>query len=207
MGMGRLIPRVTALRNAPGGTHGFILEGSLVSPVRKPIQSGPEFEASFPVKGRVLQAILCECEAEGEVRLRVARDPEEGWDYDPKDPQSYVDIHAYDPKGAYLKVRAGEWAEGRVICFGYLKKVWAKEIAMLGSVLASGTRLIGQVHLGDGLEIDFGLFRATLAFEDEDQRRKVMRDAGLKDGVFVATDVGVDIELKRWGPKETILRR
>ncbi|HLE54636.1 MAG TPA: hypothetical protein VI999_05320 [Thermoplasmata archaeon] len=173
----------------------------------KPIRSGPEFEAAFPVKGRVMQAILCECEKEGEIRLRIARDPAKGWDYDPGDGATYVDLHAYDPRGTYAKVRAGEWAEGRVVAFGYLKKVWAKQLGIPRDVLASGGRIVGEVHLDDTVEIDFGLFRATLAFEDEATRRKVVRDAGLKEGTFVATDVGLDVELKRWGPKESILKR
>lgn len=174
--------------------------------VPRPIKSGLEFEASFPVKGRVLQAIMCECEEEGEIRIRVARNPKKGWSYDSKEPTSYVDIHAYDPRETYAKVRAGEWADGRIICYGYLKRVHAKKIEM-GSVLAGGTRLVGAVHVDGTVEIDFGLFQTFLAFEDADQKRKILRDAGLREGAFVATDVGVDIELKRWGTKETILRK
>lgn len=139
--------------------------------------------------------------------MRVARDPTKGWSYDPKDPASYVDIHAYDARDTWAKVRAGEWAEGRIVCFGYLKKIHARRIEMLGSVLQGGTRLIGSVRVNQTVEIDFGLFQTLLAFEDEDQRRKVLKDAGLKDGSFVATDVGVDVELKRWGSRDSILRR
>ena len=45
----------------------------------RPIKSALEFQAAFPVKGRILQAIMCECEEEGEIRIRVARDPKKGW--------------------------------------------------------------------------------------------------------------------------------
>ncbi len=173
----------------------------------KPIRAGPEFEATFPVKGRILQAILCECEKEGEIRIRIARDPAKGWSYDPEDRATFVDVHAYDPKGTYAKVRAGEWAEGRIVAFGYLKKVWSNRIEIPRDGLTSGSRIIGRVHMDDSVEIDFGLFHASLGFEDQATRRKVVRDAGLKDGTFVATDVGLDIELKRWGPKEAILRK
>ncbi|MCI4371553.1 MAG: hypothetical protein L3J78_02790 [Thermoplasmata archaeon] len=171
------------------------------------IKTGLEFEAAFAVKGRILQAIMCECEAEGELRIRVARDPKKGWSYDPKDAGSFVDIHAYDPRDAYTKVRAGEWVDGRVVCYGNLKRVRARRIEIVGSVLASGTRLIGAVRVDGAVEIDFGLFQTRLGFEDEGQRRKVLNRAGLKDGSFVATDVGVDLELKRWGARETILRK
>lgn len=173
----------------------------------KPIRAGPDFEATFPVKGRILQAVLCECEEEGEIRIRVARHPEEGWDYDPKDPSSYVDLHAFDPKGTYAKVRAGEWAEGRIVAFGFLKKVWSKRIEVPRDLVASGSRLVGEVHMDDPVTIDFGLFQARLAFEDDATKRKVVRDAGFRDGAFVATNVGLDIELKRWGPRETILKK
>lgn len=173
----------------------------------RPIKSGLEFEAAFPVKGRILQAIMCECEAEGEIRIRIARDPKKGWSYDPKNAESYVDIHAFDPRDTYAKVRPGEWAEGRVVCFGALKRVRARRIEMVGPVLTSGTRLTGAVHVNGAVEIDFGLFQTNLAFEDETQRRKILKGAGLKDGSFVATDVGVNIELRRWGARDAILRR
>jgi len=176
--------------------------------VPKPIKSGPEFEAAFPVKGRILEALLCpDCEEEGYLRLRVARNPKKGWSYDPKDASTFVEVYGLDPHGSYLKVRAGEWAEGRVVCFGYLKKVWSKRIEMVGSVLENGTRLVGRAEVDEGVTIDFGLFEARLGFEDEATRKKVLKEAGIHDGAFVATDVGVDIELKRWGPKEQILRR
>lgn len=159
------------------------------------------------MKGRVLQAIMCECEAEGEIRLRVSRDPKRGWSYDPKDATTYIDIHGYDPHDSYTKVRPGEWADGRVVCYGFLKRVHARQIERPSSILASGARLIGAVRVHGTVEIDFGLFQAVLAFDDDAQRSKILKEAGVKDGSFVATNVGVDIELKRWGPRETILRR
>src|SRR3989442_7687837 len=113
--------------------------------VPRPIKTGLEFEAAFPVMGRILQAIMCECEAEGEIRIRVSRDPKKGWSYNPKDPKTYIDIHAYDPRDTYAKVRPGEWADGRVVCYGFLKRVRARRIEMLGSILASGTRLTRAV--------------------------------------------------------------
>ena len=177
-------------------------------PVPRPIKSGLEFEAAFPVKARVLQAIMCECEEEGEIRIRVARNPKKGWSYDPKDPESYVDIHAYDSRDGYTKVRAGEWAEARVLCYGFLKRVRGKRTEGQGrGVLQSGTRLVGTVRVDGTVEIDFGLFQALLSFEVDEQRRKALKEVGIRDGSLVATDVGLDIELKRWGPRESILRR
>lgn len=172
----------------------------------RPIKSGLEFEAAFPVKGKILRAIMCECEAEGEIRIRVSRDPKKGWNYDPKDAATFIDIDAYDPREAYAKVRAGEWAEGRIICYGYLKRAWGKGPPRLGPVLSSGTRLRGTVHLGSAVEIDFGLFHPVLVFEDREERGRVLRASGLRDGGLVATDVGVNIELKRWGTRDSILK-
>src|SRR5213595_1115871 len=186
---------------------GFIVAAAVRMRVPRPIKTRLEFEAAFPVKGRILQAIMCDCEAEGEIRIRVSRDPKEGWSYDPKDRKTYIDIHAYDPRDTYAKVRPGEWADGRVVCYGFLKRVRARRIEMLGSVLASGTRLTGAVHVNEAVEIDFGLFRSSLSFESEEQRRKILKDAGIRDGSFVVTDVGVDLELKRWGPRDTVLRK
>src|SRR5439155_7877988 len=106
--------------------------------------------------------------------------------------------------GLVLEGSAGEWAEGRVICFGFLKRVRAGRITTVGPVLESGSRLIGAVRVNSKVEIDFGLFQSELAFASDEERRKILNEAGLRDGSYVATDVGVDIELKRWGSKETI---
>src|SRR5437667_270890 len=125
--------------------------------VPRPIKSGLEFEAAFPVKGRILETLLCpDCEAEGYIRIRVARDPKKGWGYDPKAAASYVDIYGLDPRDSYSKARAGEWAEGRVICFGFLKRVRAGRTATMGPVLESGSRLVGAVRVNSKVEIAFG---------------------------------------------------
>src|SRR2546427_269086 len=141
-----------------------------------------------------------------QIRIPFARDPKKGWSYDPKDAASYVDIYGLDPRDSYSQVRAGEWAEGRVICFGFLKRVRARRISTVGPILESGSRLVGAVRVNSKVEIDFGLFQSELAFESDDERRKILKEAGVKAGSFVATDVGVDIELKPWGSKETVLR-
>src|SRR2546421_9356442 len=173
----------------------------------RPIKSGLEFEASFPVKGRVLETVLCsDCEAEGYIRMRVARDPQRGWGYDPKLAATFVDIYGLDPRDSYAKVRAGEWAEGRVVCFGFLKRVRARRISTVGPVLESGSRLVGAVRVNSKVEIDFGLVQSELAFASDEERRKILKEAGVKAGSFAATDVGGDIELKRCGTKETVLR-
>ena len=175
---------------------------------RKPIKSSVDFEARFPVKGRVLWAVMCDhCEAEGELRLRMARDPTKGWDYRLGDKESFVDVHAIDSSKAYEKVRAGEWVAGRLIVFGSLKKVWGKKVAMEGSVLEDGTRLTGEVSLAEQhAQVDFGVFKAFLRFEDPRQMERVLKYEGIKEGSFVATDAQVHIEVDRWGRKDEVLR-
>src|SRR5437899_11587451 len=81
---------------------GFIVVATVRIAVPRPIKSGLEFEAAFRVKGRILEALLCpDCEAEGYIRLRLARDPKKGWSYDRKDAASYVDTHGLDWPDAY----------------------------------------------------------------------------------------------------------
>lgn len=175
---------------------------------QKPWVSSLSFEASFPVRGKILQAAMCECEEEGDIRVRVARDPGKGWEYDAKDADSFLDIHAFDPKGFYLKVRPGEWVEGDVVCFGYLRKVWANRVEMQGNLLMDGTRLIGRAKEADAthLTVDFGVFTAKLGFENPEQMRKVLKGERVKDGAFVETDVDVDLEVRRYGTKEDVLQ-
>lgn len=178
-----------------------------VTVAEKPWVSSLSFEAAFPVRGKVLQAVLCDCEEEGDLRVRVARDPAHGWDYDPKNRDSFLDVHAFDPKGFYLRVRPGDWVEADVVCFGYLRKVWANRIEMQGNLLMDGTRLIGRAAEVDDrhLSVDFGVFKANLGFENPEQMKKVLKGERVKDGTFVETDVDVDIEVHRHGAKEDVL--
>lgn len=173
----------------------------------KPWVSSLSFEVSFPVRGKVLQAIMCGCEEEGDIRLRVARDPSDGWDYDAKKKETFFDIHGFDPKGFYLKVRPGDWIESDVVCFGYLRKIRADRIEMEGNVLMDGTRLIGRARQADEthLEVDFGVFHANLAFENPEQMRKVLRGERVKTGTFVETEADVDVEVRKYGPKDEVL--
>jgi len=175
---------------------------------RKAIQSSVEFEARFPVKGKVLWAVMCDhCEAEGELRIRMSRNPAKGWDYRLAEKESFVDVHALDTSKAYEKVRPGEWVAGRLIVFGSLKKVWAKKVAMDGTVLQDGVRLTGEVSLGgQHAQVDFGLFKAFLRFENPGQMERVLKYEGIKEGAFVATDAQVDLEVDRWGRKDEVLR-
>lgn len=175
---------------------------------RKPILTSIEYEARFPVKARVLQAILCECEAEGELRLRVARDPARGWAYDASNPDTFVDIHAYDVGDAYLKARAGEWLDGTIMCSGCLKKVRTSRIEMDSDALMSGTRLTGETHVEENLvDVDFGIFHTRLEFENAEQMRRVLAREGIKDGSFVQTEVEVEVSARRWGGRDAILGR
>jgi hypothetical protein len=175
---------------------------------RKPIKTSIDFEARFPIKGRVLWAVMCDhCEAEGELRIRMARDPKKGWDYRLDDKESFMDVHAVDVSKSYDKIRAGEWIAATLIVFGCLKKVWAGRIAMEGSVLEDGTRLVGEVALEEqDARVDFGVFQAFLRFENPPQMKRVLKYEGIKDGAFVATDVQVDVKVDRWGRKDDILR-
>ena len=175
---------------------------------QKPWVSSLSFEASFPVRGKVLQAILCDCEEEGDLRIRVARDPGKGWDYNPKDGDTFLDIHAFDAKGFYTKVRPGDWIDGDVVCFGYLRKVWANRIEMQGNVLMDGTRLIGRAEEVDAthVAVDFGVFRAKLGFENPEQMKKVLKSERVRDGTYVETDADVDIEVERYGKRDEILQ-
>src|SRR3972149_10895857 len=113
---------------------------SIVGPVaRKPIETPVEFEARFPIKGRVLWTVMCDHgEAEGELRLRMARDPTKGWDYRLADKASFVDVHAVDASKVYDKVRAGEWVAGQLIVFGSLKKGWSGRGGLGGPLLGGG---------------------------------------------------------------------
>jgi len=166
--------------------------------VRKPIKSSLYFEARFRIRGKVLQSCICpHCEEEGELYLRVARAPGANRTYDPKDPMTFVDIVAYDSKGACFQVKPGDWVEADIICFGYLRRVRASRIEIEGNVLSSGSRKIGRTSLEEGrLVVDFTVFKASLTATSEEEMTKVLKSQRIRDGSFLETDCSVDVEVK-----------
>lgn len=166
--------------------------------MRKPIRSPLYFEARFRIRGKVLQSCICpHCEEEGELYLRIARSPGESWTYDPKDPSTFVDIIAYDSKGAYFQVKPGDWVEADIICFGYMRRVRASRIEIEGNVLSSGSRKIGKASLEEErLAVDFGVFKASLTATSKGEMIKALESQRIRDGSFLETDCSVDVEVK-----------
>ncbi len=136
------------------------------------------------------------CEAEGELYVRIPRQPSQNLSYDVNDPSTYLDIIAFDPKGAYLKLKPGDVINGDVICFGYLRRVRANRIWIEQNTLASGNRKIGRVSIKNGqLIVDFSVFKANLITKTEEEMRKVLKKQKIREGTYLETDCSVDIEV------------
>ena len=179
---------------------------------KKPLKSSVEFEARIPVKGKVTMVYLCEdCESEGEIRFRMARDPTAGWDYNLKDKATYVDVQAFDARDTYEKVRVADWLDATLVTWGYLKHTRPGAVgidAEDASWFASGVQLRGKVALDlSSANVDFGFFRARLGFEDPEQMRRVLTYERIKEGSFVRAEPDVEITVKRWGTKDEIVGR
>ncbi len=179
---------------------------------KKPLKSSIEFEARLPVKGKVTMVYLCEdCESEGEIRFRMARDPTKGWGYELKDKSTYVDVQAFDAKDTYGQVRVGDWIDATLVTWGYLKHTWSGTVGIEAedpSWFASGVPLRGKVSLDlSAANIDFGLFRTRLDFENPEQMRRVLTYEKIKEGSFVRSEPDVEITLKRWGTRDEVLGR
>jgi len=177
---------------------------------KKAWKSSVEFEARLPVRGKVTMVYLCEdCESEGEIRFRMARDPAKGWGYDLKDKATYVDVQAFDPKDTYEKLRVGDWIDGTLVTWGYLKHTWAGPVGIDGedrAWFASGVPLRGQVALElSAATVDFGFFHARLGFEDAEQMRRVLTYERIKEGSFVRAEPDVELTVKRWGPRDDVV--
>ena len=179
---------------------------------KKPLKSSLEFEARFPVKGKVTMVYLCEdCESEGEIRFRMARDPTKGWEYNLKDKTTFADVQAFDARDTYEKVRVGDWIDATLVTWGYLKRTRSGPVgidAEDASWFASGVQLRGKVTLDlSAANIDFGLFRARLGFEDSEQMRRVLTYERIKEGSFVRSEPDVEITVKRWGTRDEVVGR
>lgn len=155
---------------------------------------------------------LCEdCESEGEIRLRMARDPSKGWAYELKDKSTYIDVQAFDARDTYEQVRVGDWIEANLVTWGYLKHTWPGEVGIDAddaSWFASGVPIRGRVALDmSAANVDFGLFRARLGFENPEQMRRVLTYEKVKEGSFVRAEPDVEITVKRWGRRDDIVGR
>jgi len=174
---------------------------------RKPIKTSLYFESGFRVKGRVTQVVLCGCENEGDLGLRVARDPTKTWDYDPEKEDMFFDIYAYCDDDAWKEVRGGEWVDATLTCAGYLKKVWGGKIYLEKGALTPGGLKVGRVGVEEGrVAVDFGVFTAGLQFEDPEKLREALRREGLRDGSYAETDCDVYIKVHAHGDRKAILR-
>ena len=174
---------------------------------RAPIKSTLYFESGFRIKGKVTQVVLCGCENEGDLGIRVARDPDETWDYDPEKQGSFFDVYAYCDDDSWKEVRGGEWVEATIISQGYLKKVWGGKTYLEKGALTPGGLKIGKVKVKEeSVVVDFGVFRAGLTFEDPEKLKKALRAEGLRDGSFAKTDCDVYVKVHRRGTKKDILK-
>ncbi len=163
------------------------------------------FETTFRVKGKIVESVMCDCEEEGHLGIRVARRSKGGdWSYSKEDRDSYFDIVAYSSDGAYTALRPGDWVEANVTIRGRVSRVPTGELDRHG--LNDGHRFEGRVSkAGGSLEVDFGTFLAVVASENEAALRKAIEAEGLRRGSYVESECAVEAVVLRHGNREEIL--
>ena len=163
------------------------------------------FETTVRVKGKVVETVMCDCEEEGHVGIRVARHARGGdWSYSKDDRDTYYDIVAYSKDGAYATLRPGDWVEANVTIHGRLARVPTGELERGG--LNDGHRYEGRVSkAGGSVEVDFGTFLAVVSSENEAALRKAVEAEGLRRGSYVESECAVEAAVLRHGSREEIL--
>jgi len=161
------------------------------------------FETTFRVRGKVVESVMCDCEEEGHVGIRVARQMDRGaWDYSAEDSDSYFDVIAYSSDSAYLRLRPGDWVEADVTVRGQLSRVPTGEVDRQG--ISDGHRYEGRVSkAGTSVEIDFGTFTAVL--RTSEATRQTSEAGGLRRGNYVDAECTVEASVIRHGSREEIL--
>jgi hypothetical protein len=166
------------------------------------------FETTFRVKGKVVESVMCDCEEEGHVGVRVARQMTRGgWAYSKEDRNSYFDVVAYSADGQYVRLRPGDWVEADVAIRGRVARVPTGELDRRG--ISDGHRYEGRLSkVGPtGIEIDFGTFLAAIKGRDADTFRQSVEAEGLRKGGYVESECAVEATVIRTGSKEEILGR
>lgn len=162
------------------------------------------FKTTFRVKGKVVESVMCDCEEEGHLGIRVARNWRHTWDYDKQDRDAYFDVVAYSSDSAYTTVRAGDWVEANVTVRGRIARVPTGEIDRRG--LNDGQRYEGRVSkVGKTLVVDFGTFLASVPVDSDPKLRKALEGEGLRAGNYVESECAVEALVVRHGNREEIL--
>ena len=163
------------------------------------------FETTFRVKGKVVESVMCDCEEEGHLGVRVSRQMTRGgWAYSKEDRNSYFDIVAYSSDGQYSRLRPGDWVEADVAVHGHIAHVPTGELDRRG--ISDGHRYEGRVSKGGAsLEVDFGTFLATVKGSDEEAFRRAVESEGIRKGGYVESECAVEATVIRHGTKEEIL--
>ena len=164
------------------------------------------FETTFRVKGKVVESVMCDCEEEGHVGIRVARQMNRGgWAYSKGDRNSYFDVVAYSSDGQYVRVRPGDWIEADVTIRGRVAHVPTGELDRRG--VSDGHRYEGRLSRAgpSAIEIDFGTFLATIKGRDPEGLRRAVEGEGLRKGGYVEAECAVEAAVIRSGSKEEIL--
>ena len=163
------------------------------------------FEATFRVKGKVVESVMCDCEEEGHVGVRVSRQMNRGgWGYSKEDRNSYFDIVAYSADNQYVQLRPGDWVEADVTVRGRIAHVPTGELDRRG--ISDGHRYEGRVSkTGASLVVDFGTFLATVKGGDADAFRRAVDGEGIRKGGYVESECAVEASVIRSGSKEEIL--
>ncbi len=163
------------------------------------------FETTFRVRGKVVESVMCDCEEEGHVGVRVSRHlGRGGWDYAKEDTNSYIDIVAYSSDGAYERLRPGEWVEANVTVRGQLSRVPTGELDRRG--ISDGHRYEGRVSKAGGtLEVDFGTFPAIVSVGSDPDLRRAVDAEDLRRGSYVESECAVEASVIRSGSREEIL--
>lgn len=164
------------------------------------------YESRFRVKGKVVESVMCDCEEEGHIGVRVARRPARSLDYSRETRDSYYDIVAYSSDNAFLRVRPGDWVEADITIRGHVSHVPSGEIDRRG--VSDGHRYEGRVvRISPKVEVDFGTFLAAVRFADDEKRKEAVDAEGLRPKVYVESECAVEAVVLRHGPKEEIIGR
>jgi len=177
-----------------------------VPPVVPKAEAKLAFETTFRVKGKVVESVMCDCEEEGHVGLRVSRQMNRGgWAYSKEDRNSYIDVVAYSSDGQYVRLRPGDWVEADVTIRGRISHVPTGELDRRG--ISDGHRYEGRLSKvsPSAIEVDFGTFLAGIKGRDADAFHRAVDAEGLRKGGYVESECAVEAALIKSGSKEEIL--
>lgn len=144
---------------------------------------GYHFDGSAKIQGMVMQTILCGCECEGDIVIRIPKRGDDKWNIE--ESKSFINLRAFDPQLSIYDLKVTNWIDANLNVFGYLKQTNSKTIQIIGEEFSPQLNgSIGQLKFNEEkVLVDMDYFDIFID-GDAPKIKDGLAQHGLKEGHY-----------------------